>query len=198
MESRAVAPPASYAVGMHVRLHGLSRAELNEIVGVVVEDKAALARGRVAVRVPCSENPLAVKPENLSRAADAAVLAREKKGAAVSVAQVAVPSSRALQQQKVVAQHPDESSENDTEEEADADELDLLLRREEHLNIVKAYPDTKNIGQLIVCYVCGTSSEHRSRKKAFYYLTQLHFTPNGSQHKFGREIRGASRNPTRS
>ena len=42
-----------------------------------------------------------------------------------------------------MAQHPDERSESDTEEEADVDELALLLRREEHLNIVKAYPDAK-------------------------------------------------------
>ena len=69
MESRAAAPLASFEVGMSVRLHGLSREDLNGIVGVVLEDARVSARGRVAVELissslPPGTNPLAVKPEN--------------------------------------------------------------------------------------------------------------------------------------
>ena len=211
MESRIAEPLVNFACGMNVRLQGLSNVEFNNKVGVVVNDEEASARGRVVVQLHGFPRHVAVKPMHCtivyrknqlvvqdaneadgmvggiespvaaSSAADAAVPAREEQATAVLAAKVALPSTLALQ--RGLALHSDEGGGDESEEEADVDELDVLLRQEEHQNIVKVYPDAKNEKQLIVCYACDSTQTHRSRTKASYYLKHNHFVSNGNPRK---------------
>ena len=192
----AASPQDKFTVGMTVRLKNLSRLDLNDVVGTVIEGSHAWSRGRIPVRLPSEIFPVAVKPENceivqvVSSVKDPVVVsfatndkesAREDKAASVTAAQISLPSTPAVQQ-KAVSQHLAADSED--AEEADFDELEVLLRREENKDIVKVFPDAKNQSQLTICYACNTSQEHRSRKKAAYYLQNVHFIPNGNPRKF--------------
>jgi len=189
MESRAAAPLAQFEVGMPVRLHGLSREDLHEMVGVVVEDEQASARGRVAVELPRSflpsvTHPVAVKPENCTIVPPAKQEALQDTSEAVGVVGDVKSPVAASSAADAVPRHSDEGSEEDAEEVADLDGLDSLLRRFGQQSIIKVYPDANNRSQLTVCLACGTSQVHRSRGKAAYYLGKSHFVPNGSPRKF--------------